>query len=102
MSFDSSSAPGSDPGRRATAPGEVAPALAGPSVPGYLCGERIGQGGAGAVWAAVREKDGAQAAIKIGHSAAPVPIARFRREAEALRRIGPPHTARLNRANGTG
>src|SRR5262245_11470396 len=66
-----------------------------PDVPGYTCGERIGQGGAGAVFAAIGVEDQAPAAIKVGYSAAPVLVERFRREAFALERVGPPHVARL-------
>ena len=68
-----------------------------PRVPGFTCGEPLGQGGAGVVWAARRDEDGAAAAIKVAHGAAPVLVERFRREVDALARVGPPHVARLLR-----
>lgn len=36
-----------------------------PEVPGYALGERVGSGGTGAVWAAVRWSDGADVAVKV-------------------------------------
>jgi eukaryotic-like serine/threonine-protein kinase len=65
-----------------------------PSLWGFTLGEALGQGGFAKVWAALREGDGTPAAIKIGHSRGAVLIERFRREASALERVGPPHVAR--------
>jgi tetratricopeptide (TPR) repeat protein len=62
---------------------------------GFTLGELLGEGGFAKVWAARRDEDGAPAAIKIGHAQGAVLIERFRREASALARIGPPHVARL-------
>ncbi|XXX77916.1 protein kinase [Sorangium sp. So ce134] len=59
-------------------------------------GERLGQGGFAVVWAGVSESDGAQVAVKVGLSITAMHQERFRREAEALQRIGPPHVARLH------
>jgi len=58
-------------------------------VPGYRVQGSLGSGGFGAVLAAVRDVDGAPAAVKI---AAPLGLARdqLRREERALKAIGPP------------
>jgi tetratricopeptide (TPR) repeat protein len=73
------------------------PASVAPSLLGFTLGEALGEGGFARVWAARREQDGAPVAIKIGHSRGAVLIERFRREASALERIGPPHVAQLYR-----
>src|SRR6185436_11720175 len=72
------------------------PAPPAPTLVGFSLGEAIGEGGFARVWAARREEDGAALAIKIGHARGAVLIERFRREASALARIGPPHVARLH------
>jgi tetratricopeptide (TPR) repeat protein len=66
-----------------------------PSLPGYQLGRCLGAGGFGAVWQA-RGRNGAEVAIKVGHFAEPIAIERFRREAQALWRVGPPHVPRLH------
>ncbi|WP_437693734.1 protein kinase domain-containing protein [Sorangium sp. So ce176] len=67
-----------------------------PRVPGFLVDGLLGQGGFSAVWAARREADGARVALKVGRSARGTIQARFRREAGALRRVGPPHVPRVH------
>jgi len=47
------------------------------------------------VWEATRDEDKAPSAIKVGRGDSPTVIERFRRDAEALSRIGPPHAPRL-------
>ncbi|WP_437323591.1 serine/threonine-protein kinase [Sorangium sp. So ce381] len=77
-------------------PGEPS-APAPPRVPGISLGERLGQGGFAIVWAGVSDEDGAPVAVKVGMSTTPMLEERFRREADALERIGPPHVARFHR-----
>ncbi|MDC0677721.1 serine/threonine-protein kinase [Sorangium atrum] len=77
-------------------PGEPS-APAPPRVPGVSLGERLGQGGFAIVWAGVSDEDGAPVAVKVGMSTTPMLEERFRREADALERIGPPHVARFHR-----
>lgn len=52
-------------------------------------------GGFSIVWEGTRDEDGAPSAIKVGRHDSPTVIERFRRDAEALSRIGPPHAPRL-------
>jgi hypothetical protein len=66
-----------------------------PSLPGYEVDAPLGHGGYGAVWAARRSADGREVALKIGHVGHGVAVARFRREADALARVGPPHVPAL-------
>ncbi|WP_437835253.1 serine/threonine-protein kinase [Sorangium sp. So ce1153] len=77
-------------------PASERPAPAPPRIDGISPGERLGQGGFAAVWAGISSSDGAEVAVKVGFSATPVLEERFRREAEALQRIGPPHVPRLH------
>ncbi|HTN85352.1 MAG TPA: serine/threonine-protein kinase, partial [Sorangium sp.] len=77
-------------------PASERPAPAPPRIDGISPGERLGQGGFAAVWAGISSSDGAEVAVKIGFSATAVLEERFRREAEALQRIGPPHVPRLH------
>ncbi|WP_437677499.1 protein kinase domain-containing protein [Sorangium sp. So ce131] len=77
------------------APAGELPAPAPPRIDGLSLGERLGQGGFAVVWAGISERDGAEVAVKVGSSATPMLEERFRREAEALSRIGPPHAPRL-------
>ncbi|WP_437288652.1 serine/threonine-protein kinase [Sorangium sp. So ce406] len=77
-------------------PASERPAPAPPRIDGISLGERLGQGGFAAVWAGISGSDGAEVAVKVGFSATPVLEERFRREAEALQRIGPPHAPRLH------
>ncbi|WP_437321633.1 protein kinase domain-containing protein [Sorangium sp. So ce385] len=81
-----------------TAPPSVerTPAPGPPRVPGFQVGGLLGQGGFSAVWSARREADGLTVALKIGRSPRPTVQARFRREAGALRLIGPPHVPRVH------
>ncbi|WP_437961202.1 protein kinase [Sorangium sp. So ce119] len=67
-----------------------------PRVPGFRVDGLLGQGGFSAVWAARREADGARVALKVGRTARGTIQARFRREAGALRRVGPPHVPRVH------
>jgi eukaryotic-like serine/threonine-protein kinase len=61
--------------------------LAIPDVPGLSGASLLGVGGFAHVFAAVREEDGRDVALKVGLGAH---HARFAHEAEALRRVGPP------------
>ncbi|WP_437906563.1 protein kinase [Sorangium sp. So ce327] len=67
-----------------------------PLVRGYVPGELLGEGGFALVWSAVRERDGAALALKVARAASSRTAERFRREAEAMAAIGPPHTPALH------
>src|SRR5436190_1093474 len=71
------------------APGEA------PSIPGLLIEAPIGRGGFATVWRARQCGDEAPLALKVGRGDNPVAIERFRRDAEAIRRVGPPFAPRL-------
>jgi serine/threonine protein kinase/tetratricopeptide (TPR) repeat protein len=58
----------------------------------------LGAGGFGSVWEAIRASDGLTVAIKVAHGADPTIRERFRREASALLRVGPPHVPELYHA----
>lgn len=58
---------------------------------GFTVDRVIGMGGFGIVLAATRHCDGARVALKTIHRADPTDSERLRREADALRTIGPPH-----------
>jgi tetratricopeptide (TPR) repeat protein len=66
-----------------------------PSLPGYVVEHPIGAGGFSTVWKAVRESDGARVAIKVGRGDSPLVAERFRRDAEAIERVGPPFVPAL-------
>lgn len=63
-----------------------------PDVPGHVLGAPLGRGGFGRVFAARREVDGQDVALKVLE---PLAGERLGRELEALRRIGPPAVPRL-------
>jgi len=65
-----------------------------PVIPGYRPEEQLGRGGFAEVWAA-RRHDGVVFAIKVGLTSTSSLVERFRREADALEQIGPPHVPRL-------
>ena len=68
-----------------------------PPPPGYRIVSLLGRGGMGSVWLAERESDGGQVAIKMltaGMHSREM-LARFRREAEILRRLDHPGIGRL-------
>lgn len=72
-------------------PVKDAGATAVPDIPGYVFVKVLGQGGFGVVFQGVRLADHDLVAIKVGLSGMqPVTIARFQREIDALRAIGPP------------
>lgn len=71
------------------------PAVLSGELAGYRLSERLGAGGFAVVWAAARERDGAAVAVKVGRADAPALVERFRREAEAMGLIGPPHVPAL-------
>ena len=62
-----------------------------PALEGFTVSEPIGRGGFALVWGAVRVEDGAPVALKVGHTDNPLTNERFRRDAEAMSRVGPPH-----------
>ncbi|XXF75236.1 protein kinase [Myxococcaceae bacterium GXIMD 01537] len=62
---------------------------AAPEVPGFQGLTPLGHGGFARVYAARREKDSREVALKVLH---PLAVERLGREREALRRIGPPVT----------
>jgi hypothetical protein len=62
-----------------------------PTLPGLVIQRAIGSGGFATVWEGRRRADGVAVAIKISQTGEPMIIERFRREAAALRLIGPPH-----------
>lgn len=62
-----------------------------PVIPGYVLHERLGDGGYARVWTATREVAGTLVAIKVGHSDMQAATARFAREAEILKYVGPPY-----------
>jgi serine/threonine-protein kinase len=69
-----------------------------PAIDGFLLEERIGQGGMGEVFRAVRKADGRPVAIKVlGASLAVVPdyVRRFDREAAAMAQLDHPGIVRL-------
>ncbi|MCK6591000.1 MAG: serine/threonine protein kinase, partial [Polyangiaceae bacterium] len=61
-----------------------------PIVAGYKIGKLLGAGGFSLVWEA--EREGVPFAIKVGRAESPQALDRLRRDAEAMDRIGPPHT----------
>ncbi|GHG83979.1 serine/threonine-protein kinase [Comamonas sp. JC664] len=63
-----------------------------PDVRGYVVGEPLGRGGFGRVFAARREADGQEVALKVLE---PLAGERLARELEALRRLGPPEAPAL-------
>ncbi len=77
------------PGRPLDEPQEPAP-----SVPGLTPLRRIGAGGFATVWEAARAEGGEPVALKVGRWTSPLMVERFRRDAEALEQVGPPHVPR--------
>jgi tetratricopeptide (TPR) repeat protein len=75
-----------------TAPDAPAPAAIGelPVVRGFGSTELLGGGGFGVVLAATRASDGARVALKLARGGVAAAAEQLRREAEALRAIGPP------------
>ncbi|WP_437481481.1 protein kinase [Sorangium sp. So ce1014] len=65
-----------------------------PSVPGLTPLRRIGAGGFATVWEAARAEGGEPVALKVGRWTSPLMVERFRRDAEALEQVGPPHVPR--------
>jgi serine/threonine protein kinase/tetratricopeptide (TPR) repeat protein len=61
-----------------------------PLIPGYVLREPLGEGGFARVWTATRNEDGVTVAIKVGHSEGHTVAARFIRESEILKSVGPP------------
>ncbi|WP_437966204.1 protein kinase [Sorangium sp. So ce260] len=72
-----------------------APQEPAPSLPGLTPLRRIGAGGFATVWEAARAEGGEPVALKVGRWASPLMVERFRRDAEALERVGPPHVPRM-------
>ncbi|WP_437658058.1 protein kinase domain-containing protein [Sorangium sp. So ce1182] len=67
-----------------------------PSLPGLTPLRQIGAGGFATVWEAARAGGGEPVALKVGRWASPLMVERFRRDAEALEQVGPPHVPRLH------
>lgn len=67
-----------------------------PSLPGIELLRPLGAGGFSTVWEAVRIEGGAPFALKIGLGTSALTVARFRLDAGALERIGPPFVPRLH------
>ena len=65
-----------------------------PEVPGINLVELLGAGGFAVVWGGTREDDGGAVSVKVARASTPVGVERFRREAEALTLVGPPHVPR--------
>ncbi|HLM71539.1 MAG TPA: serine/threonine-protein kinase, partial [Polyangiaceae bacterium] len=65
-------------------------------IAGFQLGNLLGAGGFSLVWEAAREGDRTPLAIKVGRAESPVAVERFRRDAEAMERIGPPHTPKVS------
>lgn len=61
-----------------------------PKIQGYKLGAALGDGGYARVWAATRQSDGVMVAVKVGHSDVQATVARFQRESEILKTVGPP------------
>jgi serine/threonine protein kinase/tetratricopeptide (TPR) repeat protein len=74
---------------------EEAPIETPPELAGFTIGKPIGRGGFAVVWGAVRDEDGAAIALKVGHTDTPLTNERFRRDAEAMISVGPPHAPRI-------
>lgn len=67
-----------------------------PKLDGFTIDEPIGRGGFAIVWGAVRNEDSAPVALKVGRTDNPLINERFRRDAEAMIRVGPPHAPRIH------
>jgi tetratricopeptide (TPR) repeat protein len=67
-----------------------------PILPGYEIGGLLGRGGFATVWHAREVAHPLPVALKVGHGTDPWSRQRFAREAEALRRVGPPHVPLLH------
>jgi serine/threonine protein kinase/tetratricopeptide (TPR) repeat protein len=88
------------PGKRCPHDGAVAapnrwestPAHHAPVLAGFSVGAELGAGGFAVVFAAVRQSDGAQVALKIARDQDILSEARLQREADVLRAVGPEHT----------
>ena len=61
-----------------------------PHLAGYTCGNTLGSGGYGTVFAATQTSEQDACALKVGRSTTERARQRFQREAEALKAIGPP------------
>jgi eukaryotic-like serine/threonine-protein kinase len=69
-----------------------------PDLPGFRVTRRLGQGGFGAVFAAVRASDGLPCAIKVARADNVSAGESLAREAEALAAVGPPHVPAVHDA----
>ncbi|HEX7489669.1 MAG TPA: protein kinase, partial [Anaeromyxobacteraceae bacterium] len=76
-------------------PSPAAPPTALPEVPGYRLRGLLGHGGFAAVFAAEREPDGRQVALKVARADVPGAREQLEREAGALRAVGPPAVVAL-------
>ncbi|MGK3999715.1 protein kinase domain-containing protein [Sorangium sp. So ce1024] len=67
-----------------------------PSLPGLTPLRVLGAGGFATVWEAAPAGGGEPVALKVGRWASPLMAERFRRDAEALEQVGPPHAPRVH------
>src|SRR5438128_2172133 len=69
-----------------------------PDIPGYELGKKLGQGGMGVVYEAVRLADRQRVALKMMIGARPEHVPRFRREVQAVTRLKHPNIVKLHDA----
>ncbi|AUX47202.1 protein kinase [Sorangium cellulosum] len=73
-----------------------------PSLPGLTLVRPVGAGGFATVWEAARAEGGDAVALKVARWTSPLTTERFRRDAEALAHVGPPHVPRLHESGTLG
>src|SRR5262245_37307955 len=84
-----------DAGVAAEPSAEAAHAPSPPQVDGFAISKLIGSGGFGSVWEASNAA-GVRVALKVSHGADRNDALRFKREADALSRVGPPFVPALH------
>ncbi|WP_437673403.1 protein kinase domain-containing protein [Sorangium sp. So ce131] len=81
---------------------DVAEEPAPPSLPGLTPVRLVGAGGFATVWEAARAAGEGAVALKVARWTSPLTTERFRRDAEALAQVGPPHVPRLHESGTLG